>query len=95
MQSRVSHTFDMAVTCAMWHDDYGYGGPALVVNDGDLNEVVIDGLDRENLIQMFRNAFCANDAPTDSQIAALPEHTKRHLIAIKNKIKSYPALKTD
>ena len=95
MQSRISHTFDMAVTCAMWHDEYGYGGPALVATDGDLNEVVIEGLDRDRLVQMFRNAFCANDAPTNSEISAMPEHTKRMLLDIRNKIKSYPALKTD
>jgi len=93
MQSRLTHTFDMSVTCLMWHDEYGYGGPALVAHDGDLNEVAIEGVDRENLVQMFRNAFCANDAPSNEQIKNLPEHTKRMLCDIRNKLKSYEALK--
>ncbi len=85
----------MNVTNAIWHGDYGYGGPALVVIDSDLNEVVIENVEIEHLVHLFRNAFCACDAPTDSQIAALPEHTKKRLLEIRNKIKSYPALKTD
>ena len=85
----------MNVSNAMWHDDYGYGGPALVLIDSDLNEIVIENGNRENIIQMFRNAFCANDAPTDSEIARLPEHSKKMLLEVRNKIKSYPALKTD
>ena len=92
MKSRVTHVFEMDVTFLTWHDEYGYGGPALVVNDGDLNEVAIEGVDRENIVQMFRNAFCAHDAPTNEEIKSLPEHTKRMLCDIRNKLKSYEAL---
>ena len=82
----------MNVTCLAWHEEYGYGGPALVANDGNLNEVAIEGVDRENLVQMFRNAFCAHDAPHNETIKNLPEHTKRMLCDIRNKLKSYEAL---
>lgn len=93
MQSRISHTFEMNVTCAMWHEKYGpYGGSSFVVNDGDLNEIVIQGVDREDLIQMFRNAFCASDAPSEKVVESFPEYTKKMMHDIATKFLSYECI---
>ena len=83
----------MNVTCVEWHGEYGpYGGSAFVVNDDNLNEIVIEGVDRENLIQMFRNAFCAGDAPSEKVVESFPEYTKGMMHEIATKFMSYECI---
>ena len=77
----------------MWHEEYGrYGGSSLVVIDDNLNEIVIQGVDQENLIQMFRNAFCANDAPSEEVVESFPDHTKGMMHTIATKFMSYECI---
>lgn len=83
----------MNVTCAMWHEEYGpYGGASLVVNDDELNEIVIQGVDREDIVQMFRNAFCANDAPSEEVVERFPDFTKKMMHDIATKFLSYECI---
>ena len=94
MKSRITHTFEMSVSCAMYHDEYGmFGGSAICINDDELNEIVIEGFHRQHLVQMYRNAWCAADAPTSETVAAMPAHVRKCMYDIAQSMMSYESVK--
>ena len=80
----------MHVTCAMWFDEQDLSGrPAFAAIDADGNQIVTEGVSRKDLIQMFRNAFCANDAPSENEIEELPDFSRKMMHDIATKFLSY------
>ena len=86
MHQSTVQIFDMTVGSACWHDD------TIVVHDTSGDKLVINGIEREDLIQMFRNAFCADDAPSDFEIENLPPYSREMLCAIAKKISTYGSI---
>ena len=86
MNQSTVEIFEMTVGSACWHDD------AMCVYDTSGDKVIINGIEREDLIQMFRNAFCADDAPSDFEIENLPPYAREMLCAIAKKISTYGCL---
>ncbi len=94
MKSRITHTFEMSTSCAMYHDEYGpFCCSAVCINDEELNEIVIEGFNRQHLIQLYRNAWCASDAPTSEDVAALPAHVRKCMYDIAQAMMSYESVK--
>ena len=86
----------MQVTHACFLEEHGLcDSPALMLENCEGDEIIVEGFKREDMIQMFRNAFCACNAPSESELSALPLYVRKSLVEIADKLKSYECLGAD